>query len=337
MSRRQPFALDIGISRSGERNWSDDQRWLGRRPLVRRVDLGAGRGLHRPVEQRVAGFPHPALEARARGPAARRRSAGRRSGCSPRWGRVTGRTAARTGSAARPSRARAAGPCSDRRRCWPAPAVRGRRSGGCTCGAACAPRAAARRRRGTSPPRTGRRGPRPRAGWPAAAATRPAGTAVGRRRRGRTAWGRCRGGDQRVDHPAAVEPARPAHDQRDADPAVVQRRLGAREREPVVGGEDHQRVVDELVLVERLRAPRPRPGRATARWPCRTPCRGASRVVRDVLRRPRVQRRRRPTRREELAVGLEEPDREEPRLAAARSRSGRSRSARPSPRASSRP
>ena len=50
---------------------------------------------------------------------------------------------------------------------------------------------------------------------------------------------------------AAGESARAAHQQHHAGPAVEQRRLRAREGEPVVGGADDQRPLREAELVQR--------------------------------------------------------------------------------------
>ena len=124
-------------------------------------------------------------------------------------------------------------------------------------------------------------------------------------------------GDERVGDAAAAEAAGPAHDQHHAEPAVGQRRLGARERQPVVGREDHERVVGESGRRARP-APRRRPGRASARSPCRPPCRAASRACRGgCARRQRVERVAHRGRLEEVAVGLEEADRQEERLRSA--------------------
>ena len=57
---------------------------------------------------------------------------------------------------------------------------------------------------------------------------------------------------QRVVDPPTGEAPGPPHDEHHADATVVHRRLRVREREAVVGREDHQRVVDDAVLVERV-------------------------------------------------------------------------------------
>jgi len=59
-------------------------------------------------------------------------------------------------------------------------------------------------------------------------------------------------GDEPVDHAAAVEPARAAHDEHDGETAVVQRRLRAREGDAVVRGEHDERLLGEAELVEPL-------------------------------------------------------------------------------------
>ena len=111
-----------------------------------------------------------------------------------------------------------------------------------------------------------------------------------------------------------MEAAGPAHDQHHADPAVGQRRLGAREREPVVGGEDHERVVGEVVLVERVEHRADAlVERARARLVGGHVAPRLGRVG-QVGRRQRVERVAHRGRLEVLAVGLEEADREEERL-----------------------
>ena len=120
--------------------------------------------------------------------------------------------------------------------------------------------------------------------------------------------------DERLGDLAAVEAAGAAHDQHHAEPAVGQRRLGAREREPVVGGEDHDRVVGELVLVERVEHRADAVvERARARLVGGHVAPRLGRVG-QVGGRQRVERVAHRGRLEVLAVGLEEPDREEERL-----------------------
>ena len=139
--------------------------------------------------------------------------------------------------------------------------------------------------------------------------------------------------DQRLRHAAAVEAARAAHDQQHADPAVGQRRLRARERQAVVGREDHQRVVGDVLLVERVEhgadalVERPR-----ARLVGRHVLARLGRV-RQVGGRQRVQAVADRRRREVLAVRLEEADRQEERLRRALAQQRRPRPARPPRRA----
>jgi hypothetical protein len=110
-----------------------------------------------------------------------------------------------------------------------------------------------------------------------------------------------------------VEAPGPAHDQHHAEAAVGQRRLRAREGEPVVRGQDHDRVVGEAVLVERVHdradavVERARAGLVRGHVAARL---GG---VGQVRRRQRVQRVAHGGGREVLAVGLEESDREEER------------------------
>ena len=111
-----------------------------------------------------------------------------------------------------------------------------------------------------------------------------------------------------------MEAAGPAHDQHHAEAAVGQRRLRAREREPVVGGEDHDRVVGELVLVERVEHGADAVvERARARLVGGHVAPRLGRVG-QVGGRQRVERVAHRGRLEVLAVRLEEPDREEERL-----------------------
>jgi hypothetical protein len=120
--------------------------------------------------------------------------------------------------------------------------------------------------------------------------------------------------DQRVVDPAAVEPARAAQDQRHAHPAVRQGRLAAREGDPVVGGEDHDRVVGHALLVERAehRAdPVVEPAGGLLEGRHVAPRHGR---VRQVPGRQGVQRVAHGGRLEVVAVGLEEADGEEERL-----------------------
>src|SRR5829696_3897305 len=71
-----------------------------------------------------------------------------RPGCEPRWGRGRGRRAAPGGSHVRPTRERAAGPCSARRRCSEEQAWCDLQNALCTSSGGCARIALARRRRG---------------------------------------------------------------------------------------------------------------------------------------------------------------------------------------------
>ncbi len=120
--------------------------------------------------------------------------------------------------------------------------------------------------------------------------------------------------DQRVGCLAAREPARPAHDQHHAEPAVGHRRLGAGEGDAVVGGADDQRVGRMAVALEgiqhRAHAAVERPGAGDEGGHVPP---GLGRV-REVGRRLEVELVA-GQRLEELAVRLEEPDRQEEGLA----------------------
>ena len=100
----------------------------------------------------------------------------------------------------------------------------------------------------------------------------------------------------------------------DAEPAVAQRRLRARERQAVVGREDDERVVGQALLVERVQdradalVERARAGLERRHVGARLGRVGqvrGRRAVERVAHRAGL---------EELAVGLEEADREEERL-----------------------
>ena len=124
-------------------------------------------------------------------------------------------------------------------------------------------------------------------------------------------------GHERVVDAAAVEAARAAHDQRHAEPAVAERRLRARERDPVVRGEDHDRVVRQLLLVERAEHGADAMVEAARGLLERRHVAPRDRRVGQVGGRQRVERVAHRGRLEVVAVGLEEADREEERLARA--------------------
>ena len=135
-------------------------------------------------------------------------------------------------------------------------------------------------------------------------------------------------GDERVDDRPPWKPPGPRMISSTPMPRSVERRLRAREGEAVVGGEDHERVVGEAVLVERVehradalveRARAGLEGRHVA--PRLAACRGGSPAAASRARRARS------VGLEVVAVGLEEADREEerlrPRRRASSSRGGR--------------
>ena len=123
--------------------------------------------------------------------------------------------------------------------------------------------------------------------------------------------------DERVVDAAAVEAARAADDQRHAEAAVAQRRLRAGERDPVVGREDHDRVVGDLLLVERAEHGADAVVERARRLLERRHVAPRDRRVGQVGGRQRVERVPDRGRLEVVAVGLEEADREEERLARA--------------------
>ena len=121
-------------------------------------------------------------------------------------------------------------------------------------------------------------------------------------------------GDHRVLHPAAAEAARAAQDEAHAQAAVEERRLRARERQPVVGREDHERALVEAGALEcgedllHAAVQRPRAGEEVRHVAADLG------EVGQVLRRQRVALVVGRRGLEEAAVRLEEADGEEERL-----------------------
>ena len=102
-----------------------------------------------------------------------------------------------------------------------------------------------------------------------------------------------------------------------AQPAIRQGRLAARERQPVIGGQDHERVVGELLLVERAQDGADAVVERAGALLERRHVAPRDRRVGQVRGRDRVERVAHGRRLEVVAVGLEEADREEERLARA--------------------
>ena len=282
------------------------------------VDLGAGRRLDVAVEQRVVGLAHPAPPAARAARRARPRSAGSSARlCGLGGVEDAGRRAPRAAAGgSRPAVARAAGPWSGCRRRSGSTGVAPLAEAADVLVALGADRAL--RLVGGVVGELGEDRVVDLVGLAAARAAAASGPAA-------SPGARCPASSQSVgkrsicetsasETLAAVEAARPAHDQHHAEPAVGQRRLGAREREPVVGGEDHERVVGEVVLVERVEhradalVERARAGLVGRHVAARLG------RVGQVGRRQRVERVAHRGRLEVLAVGLEEADREEERL-----------------------